>query len=280
MALSPVPNLGGGGSGGPSSSAVAAANAVARFKSNLTPEYMEAMQIMTERNMSQACEWLLSERDYDDETNGKNNSINDGDESTDSSGEKSDQTKLLEFFGRCQHAMKAIEKQVANTPLSPVLPSAPSLAPSSRVGGVGAQSRGSLPKLKQKAGGVMAGSSKQGVIPMRARTTANHMMNRTAATGGGGQPQSAMKRGMEREASLSSLGDEGSVSSSGDNVSNKKARLSPPTTGKDVKAPPPSALNFLAKLNKDGSSAGSVGDGSKDRKVNSQRSKLRRGTSS
>lgn len=260
MALSPVPNLGAGGSGvAVGNSAVSAANATARIKSNLSPEYMEAMHIMNESNMAEACELLLSERDYEDDANFSGNSSSNS-ETPNGNGEKSDQTKLLEFFGRCQHAMKAIEKQVANTPLSPLMPSAPSLAPSR---GAGSQShRGSLPKLKQKPG--VATSSKQGVIPMR-RTTP-HMMNRTAAGG-----QTNMKRGIERETSLSSLGggsigggggggggdDAASYSSvgSGDNA-NKKARLSPPTAGKEVKAPPPSALNFLAKLNKDGSSLG------------------------
>ena len=259
LQLSPVPSLAG--------SSVAQAASRLNPKAALSPEYMEAMQTMNETNMANACELLLSERDYEQPKADGNGS---------ESGEKSDLDKLLEFYAKCQRGMKAIEKQVASAPTSG-MPQAPSLGSRGGAGGPpGSRGGPPPPKLKQKSGA--ATTSKQGVIPMRRTTHMNHRtgvaqkrngMERdlshtslasagggSGSSGGGGAsmtPSSASgnKRGLERQPSHSSLGgDDSSVSSHASN-SAKKARLSPPTTGKDVKTPPQNALSFLAKLNKD-----------------------------
>jgi hypothetical protein len=256
---------------------------------------MEAMQIMNEANMSYACELLLSERDFDDSTKmnqytnaSDRNEVGGGDQDND---KKSDYSKLLELYSKCQSAMKVITKTVANTAsLTVPIPSAPLLVPpASRGGGVGGPRLAGLPKLKQKAGSVAvtAASSKQGVVPLRRGMNMSSMtnMNRATTTTTAPPPGSSlkplmmmttttmtMKRSMEqRETSHSSLASEdsghnnntgagASVGGSGATAnSTKKARLSPTTTTNEVMAPPPSALNFLARLNKDaGSSTNSL----------------------
>ena len=244
--MSPMPN--------PASGGISAASRM--IQSGVTPEYMEAVHILNESTMSQACDLLLSERDYQEKGDG--------------SMEVSDQEKLLELYNKCYDAWKVIEKQQAT--VSATLPGAPSLLappPAPRlgapvtaavgaIGGTTAGNRGvsTLPKLKQKT--VVAG--KQGIIPpMRARGS----LTRGSSITGTIPPKPPGKRALEREKSDSSLRDDASHNSAGSGgsssinnsgghnvTSSKKARLSPPLL-KDVKAPPPSALNFLAKLNQD-----------------------------
>jgi hypothetical protein len=269
--LSPGPgNLGGGGTGGGGGSSAVGPGRNVVQQSSLSPEYMEAMQIMNEANMSYACELLLSERDFDESTKSADTdtdttAVVGADQDND---KQSDYTKLLELYSKCQSAMKVITKTVADTAsLTVPIPSAPLLvAPASR-SGVGGPRLAGLPKLKQKAGGgvaVTAASSKQGVVPLRrgmnmSMTNMNRTTTTTAAPPGSLslKPLMPMKRPMERETSHSSVATEDSgAGGAGATVNSaKKARLSPTTTSNDVMAPPPSALNFLARLNKDAGSS-------------------------
>jgi hypothetical protein len=154
----------------------------------ISAEYMEAIHILNENTLNQACDWLLDDTFMEAD-------------------------KLLETYHKCENALKVIQKQQP-TPSSPgaLPPGAPNLnAPSMRA----PQHRGSLPKLAIKKS-----IAKGGVMPMR----------RTVMTKPGGR--------ITRERSDSDV----------DLGPNKKARVSPPLP---QQAPPPSALNFLAKLNKD-----------------------------
>jgi hypothetical protein len=268
--LSPGPgNVGGGGTGGGGGGSAVGPGRNVVQQSSLSPEYMEAMQIMNEANMSYACELLLSERDFDDSTKSAKTdtdttAVAGADQDND---KKSDYTKLLELYSKCQSAMKVITKTVANTAsLTVPIPSAPLLvAPASR-SGVGGPRLAGLPKLKQKAGvgaAVTAASSKQGVVPLRrgmnmSMTNVNRTTTTAAPPGSSSlKPSMPMKRPMERETSHSSVATEDSGAGGVGATANsaKKARLSPTTTSNDVMAPPPSALNFLARLNKDAGSS-------------------------
>jgi len=180
--------------------------------------------------MRQACEWLMDDDDVE------------ADE------------KILEAYYKCESALKIIQKQqpaMSSLTASPVPlpPGAPNLnvlngrsslqqtpVPQSQAPGQ-APHRGSLPKLTSLTASKKP-IAKGGVIPMR----------RTAMP----KPRSTMRT-------------EGSSddSTAGQPMS-KKARLaaSPATTpSENPRAPPQSALNFLAKLNKDGSNHDGNGNG-------------------
>jgi len=151
----------------------------------ISAEYIEAIGVLNEGALNQACELALDNTNLDVEP-------------------------LLELFHKCDEALKVIKKQQPTVPTPAVMhPGAPSL-------NARAAPRGSLTKLNSKKA-----IAAKGVIPMR-RTTLN-------------KPKGPNRLARERR--------------DGDFSSCKKARLSPPTV--DPQAPPPSALNFLAKLNKD-----------------------------
>jgi hypothetical protein len=211
----------------------------ARVQSTMTPEYVEAIHIMNESTMAQACDLLLSDRDYQESKQGNGGDV-----------EPSDQDKLLELFSKCETALKVISKQ--QTTLSSLsvgsMPGAPALAPPLARGASAPRVAGVPKQLKQ------------GIVPMR-RTVNRTTQAATIIPGANNKP---VKRPMERERSDSSLRDDAGASSqqssstsSQQSSANKKLKVSPTAsksvlaTSKSVLAPPPGALNFLAKLNKD-----------------------------
>jgi hypothetical protein len=189
-------------------------------------EFIAALHVMNEATMENACLLLLSERDYDEKEGGNNNSNE----------EPSDHDKLWDIYYKCANAAAIIKKQQPTEPQTPnSIPGAPSLPPPLKrgVGGVGG-----VPKLKPGIG------NKPGVIPMR-RTT--HLQHKGSTPGA-----ASLKRGIERDQSYVPDGDASPASTERSaGSSSKKPRQSPPTTLKQVSTPPASALNFLAKLNKD-----------------------------
>lgn len=168
----------------------------------ISAEYIDAIHLLNESTLNNACEILLDDTNSDDE-------------------------KLLELYYKCEDALKVIQKQQPTVPSSPMLPPG---APNLNAPRTTAPPQRSLPKLNKKTLS-MAASSK-GVIPMR-RTA----LNKPSLSKLPSKPQ---PKARERERS------EGDVPF----PENKKARLSPPLPG-GATAPPPNALNFLAKLNKD-----------------------------
>jgi hypothetical protein len=230
---------------------------------------MEAIHIMNESTMVQACDLLLSERDYQ-QTQG-NGGDNDDDE------EPSDQDKLLELFSKCKTALKVISKQQAtlsslSNTNSSMMPGAPNLgAPLPLSRGTSTTPRVvGIPKLKPKTS-----SSKQGMVPMRRTVNRTAQAQAQAGTIIPGPINKPIKRPLERERSdESALRDDvgAGASSSPQQSSNsstpstqqqqrqssssnhKKLKVSP-TASRSLLAPPPGALNFLAKLNKDPSVA-------------------------
>jgi hypothetical protein len=195
-------------------------------------DFIVALQVMNEATMENACLLLLSERDYDEKEGGNNNNNNNNNE------EPSDHDKLWEIYSKCENAFSIIKKQQPTEPQTPnLMTGAPSLPPPPKrgVGGVGGL-------LKQKPGI----GNKPGVIPMR-RTT--HLQHKGTSTPGA----ASLKRGIERDQGYVPDGDAppASAERSSAGSSSKKPRTSPPTTLRQVSTPPASALNFLAKLNKD-----------------------------
>ena len=215
----------------------------ARVQSTMTPEYMEAIHIMNESTMVQACDLLLSERDYEESKEG-----NGGDDD-----EPSDQDKLLELFSKCKTALKVISKQQVTISSLSIggMPGAPALAPLARGVSVPLRVAGAPKQLKQKT------TSKQGIVPMR-RTVNRTAQTQAAAAVIPGSINKLVKRPLERERSDSSIRDDtgasiqqsSSTSSQQSSSTNKKFKVSP-TASQNIFAPPPGALNFLAKLNKD-----------------------------
>jgi hypothetical protein len=207
------------------------------------PEYMEAIHILNESTMIQACDLVLSERDYQ-EGNGDDNDDD----------EPSDQDKLLELFSKCKSALKVISKHqqqqqatlsslsiggnssmlMPGTPLSlapPLSRGTTTTVPRVNTGGVTKQ-------LKQKT------SSKQGLVPMR--RTVKRPLERDRSDGG---PDSSLREDAGGGGDTLTTTSSSSPHQQSSN-SHKKSKVSP-TASKTILAPPPGALNFLAKLNKD-----------------------------
>lgn len=154
--------------------------------------------------------------------------------------------KILEVYQKSHGALQIIQKHkhtfaVGSPAQGP--PGAPNL---SAVGMPGRpQHRGSLPKLSGLANKKPATIAKGGVMPMR----------RTAMTKPGGRMRT------DSDADISQAA--------------KKARLNPPS-GDNPMAPPQSALNFLAKLNKDGNNAKAAQATNEGQKRNPSRTAHRR----
>jgi hypothetical protein len=159
----------------------------------VTAEYAEALRVLNDETMSQACALLLSERDYEEPVG------------------KSDHEELLGLYYKCRNAAAVIKREAPAELLSvPTMP-APARAQAKPLG--------------------KATVGTKNMIPSR-------RMARLPASAMGKRPL------LHHESSDSSLDVQ--------RASNmKKPRISPPPPPREGSAPPASALNFLAKLNKD-----------------------------
>jgi hypothetical protein len=160
----------------------------------VTAEYTEALRVLNDETMSQACALLLSERDYEEPAG------------------KSDHEELLALYAKCRNAAAVIKREApAELHSVPTMP-----APA---------------RAQAKALGKVTVAAKNMIVPSR-------RMARLPPPAKGKRPQ------LHHENSDSSM--------EAQRASNtKKARLSPPPHPREGSAPPPSALNFLAKLNKE-----------------------------
>lgn len=187
----------------------------------MSTEYAEAVKLLDEATMTQACECLLKDDDDD----------GDGDAAVE---------QLLQVYYKCESAWKVIQQQRHPTDgISSIssMPLAPTLLPSPGGGVVLPPRRGSLPPNPTKKSSV----SKGGVIPMR----------RTVAM----KPPVANKKA--RTNSISSTPTTPTTPTNPQqSPSTSAAAANNNNNNSNPLAPPPSALHFLAKLNHDGSSSG------------------------
>lgn len=186
----------------------------------VSAEYLEALKVLSDETMSNACDLLLSDRDYDAANAAADES-------------KSDSVQLQELYSVCCKAAKVIEKEAVTLTAQPSLPTA--YAPAAR-SSVAAASRTHHPVTKT-------------MIP-------NRRMTRLPIPAGGiskGGNSSISKRNLlERETSDSSF------QSTNSTLHNKKPRTashSIPSEANNAMSsallPPLSAMQFLAKLNND-----------------------------
>jgi hypothetical protein len=222
----------------------------------------QALQLLDEETMSQACSLLLSQRDYGigddavkvDETPGKDTITTNG---------ETDYDKLLAIYAKCRDIALKVEQQIPAMSLPNLSTSAPpptlATTPSARAAAkkahlLNAMSPPRRMSMKQKMG--RAASIKLGAGGLEMTSKAG-VISRTGKAVVGGPNMVIRPISLKREASDSSIASSSSASS---RVSgNKKARLSSGTSnnssaatsseGKKAAAPPPAALNFLQALN-------------------------------
>jgi hypothetical protein len=200
----------GGGGNGPRGEANKRASPVTN-----DAEYSAAIAVLNEANMAEACALLLSEKDYESHEQ-----------------DESDHKKLLQLFEKCQAASKVVQKR------------APAMMPplQQQRGPANAARTQAIP-LKPKV--------KAMIPPRRASVASRPSVKKTGPLPASHSIAPPPNRKLQREASDSSFASSGSI---GSGRSAKKARVSPPTIdaqtgGGKAKAPPPSAMSFLAALN-------------------------------
>lgn len=176
-------------------------------------EYTAAVAVLNDANMSQACEWLLSEKDYD---------------SDQSENHESDHQKLLQFFSKCEAACKVIQQR-APAVLLPTLPPGP--APAAR-----AEAKPLKPKVKT-------------MLPPR-RGSLTTQSSRSALKTAPHPPASKMPTPTRKhETSDSPLDSSIGSGRSAKKTRLSPPTLGAPSAGGKVLAPPPAAMSFLAALN-------------------------------
>lgn len=244
--------------------------AVAQQRASTLPssQYLDAINVLCEANIIEACTLALSAKDYeetsvDDATGGEEQQPP----------PKSDYKKLLELEKKCRHAAKVVHREAIPAPSAMMPPSLPAIPAarvnlnpvaakkSAKMGGVEMMRAGksiAAPGMLGggSGGGGKAGAGKAGVVPLRrgsmagSRPMASNPNKRTMA-----QQQHPLHHS---ESDESSLGSE----RNGSNPAHKKARLAGSAAGAAPSdAPPPSALTFLKMLNKDSSVAAEGGAG-------------------
>ena len=208
-------------------------------------QYLDAINILSEATILEACALALSEKDYEEEQ--------------DNSGEKSEFKKLLELEKKCRHAVKVVHKEAIPAPSAMMPPSMPTI-PASRVNPGAAAKKsatgktlGNAPKaLLGKNVAPTPGVGKPGVVPIRRGSLAG---SRPIVLPGKRVMPQQLKRSESEESSLGGSEPNG-------NPANKKARLTTSAGGgggpsslssSEGKgdAPPASALDFLKKLNQE-----------------------------
>ena len=233
-------------------------------------QYLDAINVLCEATMLEACALALSEKDYEETP------VDDafgGEEQPPPS--KSDYKKLLEIEKKCRHAAKVVHKEAIPAPSAMMPPSLPTIPAarvnlnsvaakkSAKMGGVEMMRAGKNIAAPVMLGGGSGGGGKAGVVPLRrgsmagSRPMASNPNKRTMA-----QQQHQLHHS---ESDESSLGSE----RNGNNPAHKKARLAGSSSAVGVAssdAPPPSALTFLKMLNKDPSVVAEGSGGGKQTK--------------
>jgi len=216
-----------------------------RRSSPTNGDLSQALQLLDEETMSQACSLLISEHDYGDDVN-KNGNGCDG----------ADYDKLLTIFVKCRDAALKVEQQMPTMPLPNLLSSTTTIppptsatTPSARAAAKKAHLMNAMSpprRIHQK----MARINK--VIGESSNNKASSGNHRAGKTTAGGPAGTSSRPSLKREPSDSSIASSSSTSSRAS--VNKKARTStnsapPPSEGKKAAAPPQAALNFLQALN-------------------------------
>ena len=246
-----------------------------------SPQYLDAINYLSEATMAEACALALSLSDYEgNHTTTKNNNNSNGNSSSSSGGD--DLSKLLQMEKKTKDAVKVVHKEDIPSPnawmLPPTMPSIPAARVNlaSVVGAAGkAALSGSMvpPKATMVAapktllgvggggkpimaapGGVNSGGGvgKAGVVPTIRRGSLVGSRGPPGGGGLGGSNKRLMPQQLQRVES-----DDSSIGSGGN--SNKKARLAAAASSADAtNAPPPSAMKFLEKLNKEKGPAATI----------------------
>jgi hypothetical protein len=251
-ALSPVPSSQGKGN----------ANSNSNAASLISKEYLEAVSVLNEDTMNRACHLLMSAYDSDDANaessappSGKSKKKAKGAASRDDGSDDNAKEQLLEMYYKCQESLTVIRKQQM-------------LPPALAIAGNGNKKTGTNKMLPKRT--VM--TSKHGIHPSHKTTSS------AIGLGVGALKQKGMMpMAMKRMASLNKLGGPASMNKLGGaaktvagnaanaSFSGRGRSISPPQSslrGEDsASAPPPSALSFLAKLNRDPNEAATAASG-------------------
>jgi hypothetical protein len=237
MAMSSLPRKTGSNSIGarvvPSAASVAAAKSGGGGASLPSSQYLDALNILCEATMNEACALALSEKDYDEtkgsSSNGSIDNIN------------ADYKRLLELETSCRDAAKVLQEQAVTIVAPAALPPPPCIMPAS------------LPGSRLPIGGVSK--------TMMMGTTAPKALMVGAIGKSIGAPVMAKANLLMRRGSLqAAVGRPGKRRQDTMEDGNKKARLTGSSAGDcnnnnnnktTSDAPPPNALNFLKMLNQD-----------------------------
>lgn len=192
-------------------------------------EFTLAQQTLDDSTMITACSLLLSERDYQDGSDGE-----------------SDYSKLLSIYRKCRDAASIVEQHVSalpqNVPNLPIPPASMALTPSARAAAAraGKKSQGQLNSMSPP---------KRMSLAQIARSTGVSRSNNVIQ----GPRRPALKR-VPSDSSIASVNSTGSRGGS----SNKKARMghdlgaansNNASAVKKAAVPPAAARNFLQALN-------------------------------
>jgi hypothetical protein len=200
--------------------------------SMVSPEYAEALKVLSEETMSRACDLLLSERDYMDTTKSEGGEQDSSATTTASPTKngKSDLEQLHDLLKLCRQSAKIIEKEAAsmNTTTTPVV---------------------QIPAMPQNPAAARERISTQQSLPrtqVKPPLLAKNILPRTMARH---HPTNALKRShFERQPDSISKRPRSNSATTTEMMGGANATSAHSAT---VAKPPPSALHFLAKLNKD-----------------------------
>jgi hypothetical protein len=255
-AFSPVPSSQGKGN----------TNNSTNVASVISKEYLEAVSVLNEDTMNRACHLLLKAYDSDADTNAEssastNQSKKKGKEPAthgDGENEKPVKDQLLEMYYKCQESLTVIRKQQSLPPVGP---------PGSAIPGSNTK-KGTNHKKLLSGVPSLNGMKKRTVMTTKHGIHPSHKTTASAIGLGVGalKQKGMMPMAMKRMASINKIG--GTVSSANATAKNTttaaalgkamllsgRGRSTSPPQGEDSAssaAPPPSALSFLAKLNRD-----------------------------
>jgi hypothetical protein len=192
------------------------------LKHNLPAEYLDAINVLNENTLNQACELVLLENDDT----------------------ASSASKLLEVYHKCQSAFSVVQKQTYPSAL-------PSLTGISSASGIIVNSAMAPRSTLNKK--LSINNNKHGVIPMRGRKSLpqHQRRDRSDSTDKSELP-SAKKSRLHASSDPHQRRDRSDSNDKSELPSAKKSRLhaSSDPGPAPSESPPPNAVNFLAKLNK------------------------------
>jgi len=184
--------------------------------------YLDAVNILSEATMLEACSLALYDKDYE--------------KGRDADDAKSDLRKLLDLEKKCRQAAKVVKKEAIPAPsmMPPTMPTMPA-------------ARVNVAAVKKATTGMSSvmGNAPKALVGKTAVAGQGISAVRRGSTGGS-RPNMPVKRTMvQPKGAQRAESDDSSLGS--DHHANKKARIG--NEGGD--APPPSALTFLKKLNQE-----------------------------